>query len=174
MTAGTMAGGTAAARRQLVTFEAGGEHFAADIFAVERVLRYAPPRLLPNAAGWLRGVIEHAGATIPVIDLRERLGLAAAEPTGASRILVVVAGSERIGVTVDAVHAVKTVEASGIEAPPAIYRGLAKEYLEGVVRQGGEIHVVLATDKLLNSTERIEMARAMAQGSDGSAGAQDG
>lgn len=156
--------GTAATRRQLVMFEAGGEHFAADIFAVERVLRYTPPHLLPNAAGWLRGVIEHAGAAIPVIDLRERLGLASATPTESSRILVVTVGEDRIGVTVDKVHAVHTVEATGIEPPPAIYRGLAKDYLEGVVRQDGEIFVVLATDRLLTSTERIEMARAVAAG----------
>jgi chemotaxis signal transduction protein len=67
-------------------------------------------------------------------------------------------------VTVDVVHAVHTVESAAIEPPPAIYRGLAKEYLEGVVRQGGEIFVVLATDRLLTSTERIEMARAMGNG----------
>jgi chemotaxis signal transduction protein len=63
------------------------------------------------------------------------------------------------------------VEAGGIEPPPAIYRGLAKDYLEGVVRQGGEIFVVLATDRLLTSTERIEMAQAMAHGTPG---AKDG
>lgn len=156
-----MTAGTAAARRQLVTFEAAGELFAADIFAVERVLRYAPPRLLPNAAPWLKGVIDYAGQAIPVVDLRERLGLAEQAPTEGARILAVVAGDARIGVVVDLVHAVRTVEAAAIEPPPAIYRGLAKEYLEGVVRQGGEIFVVLATDRLLTSTERIEMERAM-------------
>lgn len=165
-----MTSGTAAARRQLVTFETAGELFAADIFAVERVLRYSPPRVLPNAAGWLKGVLEHAGTAIPVIDLRERLGLAGAPAGESSRILVVVAGDARIGVTVDTVHAVRTVEAAAIEAPPAIYRGLAKEYLEGVVRQDGEIFVVLATDRLLTSTERIEMGHAMAQATTEGAG----
>lgn len=159
-----MTAGTAVSRRQLVTFEAGGELFAADIFAVERVLRHTPPRVLPNAAPWLKGVIEHAGATIPVVDLRERLGLPGEAAGEGARILVVAVGDERIGVTVDVVHAVRTVETAAIEPPPAIYRGLAKEYLEGVVRQGGEIFVVLATDRLLTSTERIEMARAMGNG----------
>jgi purine-binding chemotaxis protein CheW len=163
-----MTGGTVTTRRQLVTFEAGGELFAADIFAVERVLRYTTPRVLPNAAGWLKGVIEHAGAAIPVVELRERLGLPGAAAGEGARILVVAVGEARIGVAVDAVHAVRTVEAAAIEPPPAIYRGLSKEYLEGVVRQGGEIFVVLATDKLLTSTERIEMARAMVpEGKDG-------
>ncbi|MCE9603186.1 MAG: chemotaxis protein CheW [Gemmatimonadetes bacterium] len=151
-----------ATRRQLVTFAAGGELFAADIFSVERVLRHTPPRLLPNAAPWLRGVIEHAGTAIPVIDLRERLGLGAAETPAGARILVVVVGDTRIGVTVDEVQAVRAIDPALIEPPPAIYRGLAREYLEGVARLDGELFVVLAITHLLDSTERIEMARALA------------
>jgi len=152
----------APARRQLVTFEAAGELLAADIFSVERVLRYEVPRLLPNAASWLRGVIAHGGAAIPVVDLRERLGLAAAPPGEQARILVMVVGEERIGLIVDAVRAVRTVEAAEIELPPAIYRGLAREYLEGIVRHGDELCIVLAAARILSTTERLEMARAMA------------
>jgi purine-binding chemotaxis protein CheW len=160
---GTTAGGTTT-RRQLVTFEAGGERFAADIFAVERVLRYEPPRILPSAAPWLRGVIAHGGRAIPVVDLRARLGLPAGDLPPGARILVVAAGDDRIGVLVDAVHAVRTVEADAIEPPPAVYRGLAREYLEGTVPDGEGLAVVLDTARLLTATERIEMERALAQG----------
>ncbi len=155
---------TIAARRQLVVFETAGEKFAADIFAVERVLRFTPPRLLPNAAPWLRGVIDHGGMAIPVVDLRERLGLPAKAATEQSRILVVAVGATKVGVTVDEVHAVRTVEASAIEPPPAIYRGLAREYLEGVVRDGGDLLVLLDTRHLLTSTESVEMQRAITMG----------
>lgn len=153
---------------QLVTFQAAEELFAVDIFAVERVLRHEPPRLLPNSAGWLRGVIDHGGRTIPVIDLRERLGLAAAEPTDKSRILVMVAGETLVGMTVDAVLAVLTVPESAIEDPPAIYRGLARDYLRGVARHDERIFVVLDASRLLATAERIEMERALKAGrSDG-------
>ncbi|MBX7118711.1 MAG: chemotaxis protein CheW [Gemmatimonadaceae bacterium] len=151
-----------AVRRQLVTFAAAGEQFAADIFAVERVLRYTPPRLLPSSARWLVGVIDHGGRAIPVVDLRERLGLPAPPPGDGARILVARAGESRVGVVVDAVHAVRTVEATAIEPPPPLYRGLAREYLDGVARQDDAIFIVLATDRLLTSTERIEMEHAMA------------
>ena len=33
---------------KLVMFRLGDDHFAADIFAVERVLRYAPPTGVPD------------------------------------------------------------------------------------------------------------------------------
>ena len=43
---------------QIVTFRLGDDHFAADIFAVERVLRYQPPTAVPNVPGWIEGVID--------------------------------------------------------------------------------------------------------------------
>lgn len=146
---------------QLVTFQAADELFAVDIFAVERVLRHEAPRLLPNAAPWLRGVIDHAGRTIPVVDLRERLGLPPAEVTDKARILVIAAGDALIGMTVDAVHEVLTLAEGALEEPPPIYRGLAREYLRGVARHGGRIFVVLDAARLLTATERIEMERAL-------------
>jgi purine-binding chemotaxis protein CheW len=156
--------GDAKAKRQIVVFAAGGERFAADIASVERVLRHVPPRMLPSEAPWLRGVIDHAGSAIPVVDLGERLGLTPREPSEDSRVLVVQVGDARVGVIVDTVEAVRTVEATAIEPPPEIYRGLARAYLEGVVRDGGEILVLLDTAHLLTSTERIAMERMMATG----------
>lgn len=152
----------APARRQFVTFVVAGEVFAVDIFSVERVLRYEAPRLLPNSAPWLRGVIAHGGAAVPVVDLRERLGLPVTAAGEGTRILIIVAGDMRIGLIVDAVRAVRTVESAELEPPPPIFRGLAKEYLEGIVRQGEELCVVLDAARVLTTTERLEMERAMA------------
>jgi purine-binding chemotaxis protein CheW len=146
---------------QLVTFQAADELFAVDIFAVERVLRHEAPRLLPNSAGWLRGVIDHGGRTIPVVDLRERLGLPGAAPTEKSRLLVIMSGDALVGMTVDAVHAVLKLPDDAIEDPPAIYRGLAREYLRGVARHKDRIFVVLDAGRLLTSTERLEMERTL-------------
>ena len=146
---------------QLVTFQAAQELFAVDIFAVERVLRHEAPRLLPNSAGWLRGVIDHGGRTIPIVDLRERLNLEAADATERSRILVIATGDTLVGMTVDAVHEVLNLPESAFEQPPAIYRGLAREYLRGVARHGKRIFVVLDAARLLTSTERLEMERAL-------------
>ncbi len=146
---------------QLVTFQVADELFAVDIFAVERVLRFELPRMLPNSASWLRGIIDQGGRTVPVVDLRERLSLAGAEAGERARILVMTIGETLVGMTVDAVHEVITVAETSMEAPPAIYRGLAREYLQGVARHGGKLFIVLDATRLLTSTERIEMERTM-------------
>ena len=163
---------TAATRRQLVTCEAAAELFAFDIHSVERVLRYTAPRAVPNAAPWLRGVISHGSRLVPVLDLRERLSLPVPPDNVRSRIVVVTVDDGPIGVIVDAVHEVTTVEASAIEEPPPVYRGLAKEFVAGIVRRGEQLFVLLDVGRLVSSTERLAMREAvseavMAGGTDG-------
>ncbi len=155
---------TTLARRQLVTCEADGELFALDIQSVERVLRYEAPRSVPNSAPWLHGVISHGAQLIPVLDLRERLSRAAAGAHAHARIVVVALDDGPVGVVVDAVHEVVTVDAQAIEAPPAVYRGLAKEFVQGIVRRGEQLFVLLDVGRLVTSTERLEMRKAVAAG----------
>jgi purine-binding chemotaxis protein CheW len=158
---GTGTADAAATRRQMVTCEVAGERFALDIFVVERVLRWEPPRMMPNVAPWLRGVIDHGGRTIPVVDLRERLGLSTGAADERARILLLVVPDGLVGMTVDAVQEVITLGADALEEPPAIYRGLTREYLQAVARHGERLYMVLDVARLLTSTERIEMQRAM-------------
>jgi purine-binding chemotaxis protein CheW len=155
---------TATERRQLVMCEAAKELFALDVFAVERVLRYAAPRHVPNSAPWLPGVITVGEKLVPVLDLRERLGLPASSVPESARIVVVTLDDGPLGLVVDAVHEVTSVDAGAVESAPAVYRGLAREYVMGIVRRGERLHVLLDVARLVTSTERIAMREAVAQG----------
>lgn len=159
---------TVATRRQLVTCEAAAELFALDIAQVERVLRFTPPRPVPNAAAWLRGVIAHGSQLVPVLDLRERLSLVASDDESSSRIVVVTLDDGPLGVIVDVVHEVMTIDAAAIEAPPAVYRGLSREFVEGLVRRDERIFVLLNVAQLVSSTERVAMRETV------NAGGRDG
>jgi purine-binding chemotaxis protein CheW len=152
-------------RTQLVTFRVGESLFAADIFAVERVLRYSPPRVIPNVPAWLEGVIDYRGRVVPVIDLRARFELPAAPSRESARILVCTAGDEWIGAIVDAVDEVVKVAADQLSPPPAIFKGLAKQYLRALVRrnqEGEPVIVLLDVAQLLTARERIVLEQAVA------------
>ena len=152
-------------RVQLVTFRVAEELFAADIFAVERVLRYTPPRPIPNVPAWLEGVIDYRGRVLPVIDLRARFELPAAPSRESARILVVVAGDEWIGAIVDAVDEVVTVATDQFAPPPPLFKGLAKQYLRALVRRrnaGEPVMVLLDVAQLLTARERIVLEQAVA------------
>ncbi len=154
----------AATRRQLVMCEAAKELFALDVFAVERVVRYTAPRHLPNSAPWLPGVLTVGERLVPMLDLRERLGLPAPPVAESARIVVVTLEDGPVGLMVDAVHEVTSVDPSAVEAAPPVYRGLARDYVLGIVRRGERLHVLLDVARLVTSTERIAMRDAVAQG----------
>lgn len=152
-------------RTQLVTFRVGDDLFAADIFSVERVLRFAAPRPIPNVPGWLEGVIDYGGRVVPVIDLRARFELGAAAARGAARILVCVVGDDWVGAIVDGVDEVRTVPNDELTPPPALFKGLARQYVRALVRGKSEdepVIVVLDVAQLLTARERIVLDQAVA------------
>lgn len=149
-----------AVAQQLVTFRLGDDLFAADIYSVERVLRYQPPTPIPNVPDWVDGVIEYRGRIIPVIDLRLRFGLDRVEPRPESRILVFSVGNDWIGAIVDAVLEVASPTADQLAPPPPLFRGLSAEFLRGVVRRNDRLIVFLEVTRLLTTDERLVLERA--------------
>ncbi len=145
---------------QLVAFRIAGQDFALDIFQVERILRYEPPSPLPKAPAFLEGVLAYEGAAVPVIDLRKRLGVAAALRDD-TRTMILEGGGSRIGVVVDAVTAVLQVPADAVTAPPPIVRGLAAEYVTGLVVRDTRTVIVLNAGKLLSTQEKITLVAAV-------------
>ncbi|MDE3054285.1 MAG: chemotaxis protein CheW [Gemmatimonadota bacterium] len=144
---------------KIVSFRLGNDFFAADIFTVERVLRYQAPVVVPNVPAWIEGVIEYQGRVVPVINLRRRFQMAGAPPTGDTRILVLKAGPEWIGAVVDAVLEVTAFDEAQLSPPPTLFRGLAAEYLRGIVRLGDRLLIYLAMDRLLSSDEQLTLER---------------
>ena len=149
-------------RTQRVVFRVGDDRFAADIFAVERVLRFTAPRPIPNVPAWLEGVIDYGGRVVPVIDLRMRFELPAAASRESARILVVVAGDEWIAAIVDGVDEVITVTAAQLEPPPPLFKGLAKQYLRALVRRSDHVIVALDVAQLLTAREQVILEQVVA------------
>jgi purine-binding chemotaxis protein CheW len=146
---------------QLVTFRLGGQDFAFNIFQVERILRYEAPAPLPKAPEFLEGVLQYQGAAIPVIDLRKRLGIAAPLRDDTRTVILEFDGG-KIGIVVDAVTEVMQVAAATVTPPPGIVKGLAAEYITGLVVQDARTLIVLNTHKLLSSKEKMALDAARA------------
>ena len=144
---------------QIVTFRLGDELFAADIFSVERVLRYTPPTPVPNVPGWIEGVIDYQGRVVPVINLRKRFELPAAPVPADARILVLTVEDEWVAATVDGVLDVTVLDAARLAPPPSLFRGLAASYVRGIVRRAERLVVLLDVGRLFSTDERIVMER---------------
>ena len=147
---------------QLVTFRVGGQDFAFNIFQVERILRYEAPSPLPKAPDFLEGVLRYHGAAVPLIDLRKRLG-APAPLKDDTRTVILEWDGAKIGTVVDTVTEVLQVAATDVTAPPGIVKGLAAEYITGLVVKEKRTIIVLNTNKLLMSKEKLQLDAALTE-----------
>lgn len=145
---------------KLVTFRLGNDHFAADVHAVERVLRYTVPTSVPDMPEYIEGVMDYLGRVVPVVNLRRRFELPSVAPQSETRTLILNVSGEWIGVVVDSVTEVAPFDPAAVAAPPKLFRGLAGEYLKGIVRRGDRLVIYLDVEHLLSSTERIALAEA--------------
>ena len=145
---------------QLVTFKVAGQDFAFNIFQVERILRYEAPAALPKAPDFLEGVLRYQGTAVPLVDLRKRLGVAAPLREETRSVILEWEGG-KLGVVVDAVTEVLQVAASEITSPPRIVKGLAAEYITGIVVKDGRTIIVLNTARLLSSQEKLALETAV-------------
>ena len=145
---------------QIVTFRIGDKFFAADVRAVERVLRYQPPTPLPEVPDWVAGVLEYQQRVVPVVDLRVRFELSEASVTPDTRIIVFNTMAGWTAGVVDAVLDVSAIERNRLEAPPSLLNGLSAEYMQGIAHRDGQLVLLLNANRVMSSTdERLLQTR---------------
>jgi purine-binding chemotaxis protein CheW len=148
---------------KIVTFRLGEDLFAAGVTEVERVLRYERPRQIPNVPGWVLGVIDYGKSLVPVIDLRRRFELEPREATSSTRTVILHVGESQMAIVVDAVLEVTPLDRASVAEPPPFFRGLAAEYLRGLLRRDGNLVILIDVERLLSATERLHLERATAE-----------
>ena len=94
----------AGTNRQMVCFRLGNEDFGLDMANVQVIDRIAETTKLSKAHNFVESSLEWLGKSIPIVDLRARLGLdQLPEKSSENRILVVETQSATMGLIVDAV-----------------------------------------------------------------------
>ncbi|WP_088228613.1 chemotaxis protein CheW [Desulfosporosinus sp. FKB] len=137
------------AEEQLVTFSLGSEEFGVDIMRVQEIIRIPPITRVPNAPVYVEGVINLRGNVIPVVSLSTRFGMARAEETDLSRIIVVQVQSKVFGIRVDAVTEVLHLDSDSIEPPPPIAVGVDSQFIRGVGKTGERLLILLELDQIM-------------------------
>ena len=152
---------------QLVMFIVCGEKYAIDIMKAKEIIKPVKVTPLPEVFDFIKGVINLRGMLLPVISLKERLGIVDEdlEELGAeARIILVGMDKMVIGVFVDSVEEIIRMPLKDIQPPPRISKGIGAEYLQGICRMDGEALVLLDLNKILSSSERIMMDGLSAKG----------
>ena len=139
----------AAANSELIAFRLGQQEFCVDIMSVRDIRGWTPTTPLPHSSAYVKGVINLRGAVLPVVDLAARLGFPSAEPSARHVIIITQVGSQTIGLLVDAVSDILTVNANAIQATPNVASELARVFTRGVIAMEGRMISLIALDSVL-------------------------
>jgi len=140
-----------------LTFNLAGEEYGIGILKVKEIIGIMPITVVPQTPKYIKGVVNLRGKVIPVIDLRLKFAITAAEFTERTCIIVVeitVAGRTILmGIVVDSVSEVLNIKGADIEATPSFGTKLNTEYILGMAKAGGSIKILLDIDKILSIEE---------------------
>ncbi|MBB4153209.1 purine-binding chemotaxis protein CheW [Sphingomonas jinjuensis] len=141
---------------QVVVFGLGEEEFGLPVTSVREILDHRPAYRVPDAPSWFLGLTDVRGLSVPMVDLRARMGMMQSEPTVATRILVVDLpgrGSEplSLGLVVDRVLDVSTFAADSVEASPGIGGRWQSSQIEAILRRGADFVALLNVARLFGA-----------------------
>jgi purine-binding chemotaxis protein CheW len=144
---------TKAGTRELIAFRIGTQEFCIDIMSIREIRGWTPATPLPKSPGFVRGVINLRGTVLPIVDLAVRLGFPPAEPTARHAIMVSQIGQQVVGLLVEGVSDIFTVEESDIQPTPDVASDMAKRFVRGVIAIDGRLISLIALNSVLPSIE---------------------
>lgn len=140
---------------QYITLGVGEEVFAIPVAHVQEILDLRPIAQLPHAPVSLLGLIDVRGQSVPVVDLRSMLGLPAVQTSQGTRILVLeltLSGRPlRLGLVVDRVFEVASLDEDRSEPAPEIGRPWRSDCIRGIGRRAGGFVIVLDIARLIGT-----------------------
>ncbi|MDR2500720.1 MAG: chemotaxis protein CheW [Treponema sp.] len=149
-------------QNQLVTFQLGEELYGINIMDVKEIVRVQAIRAIPNAPSYVEGIFNLRSEIIPIINLHKRFHLKkiliSEEDELLSGFIIIDIDGMKLGVIIDRVSRVVTIEKEDIQPPPQMLTGIGAEYIRGVVRQENGYLIILDIRDLFNPKELQKIA----------------
>jgi purine-binding chemotaxis protein CheW len=145
---------------QYLTFSIGGEVYGVEILRVQEIKGFCTVTPVPNAPSFVSGVMNLRGTIVPVIDLRQRLGLSRADANRFTVIVVVNVNDRVSGLVVDSVSDVLTIPAESIQPPPELGMRQEARFVRGMAKVGERLAILLDAERLLRFDDGVKSADA--------------
>ena len=143
---------------QLVSFVLEDVEYGVDILNVHEIQKVNQIAHLPNSPDFIKGILNLRGDVIPVIDLRTRFGLEAADVTEFSRIIVAYIDGKKIGLLVDNVRKVVRIPEANVSPPSDLITDLSEEFVQGIGRLEDSLIIILNMTNIVGGAEETKSA----------------
>ena len=142
---------------QWVTFKLDNETYGINVMRVQEVLRYTEIAPVPGAPSYVLGIINLRGNVVTVIDTRQRFGLHSGEISDNTRIVIIEADKQVVGIMVDSVAEVVYLRQSEIETAPNVGNEQSAKFIQGVCNKNNELLILVELDKMMSEEEWSEL-----------------
>ena len=146
-------GGAEATGNEFLAFTLGREEYGIDILKVQEIRGYEQVTRIANAPEFVKGVVNLRGIIVPIVDMRIKFQLG--EPTYDQFTVVIILniGGRVMGMVVDSVSDVITLQAEQIKPAPAMGTAFNTDYLIGLGTLDERMLILIDIDKLMSSSE---------------------
>ncbi|MGV8906016.1 MAG: chemotaxis protein CheW [Acetobacterium sp.] len=138
---------------RFLTFSLEEEVFGIEIKYVTEIVGIQSITKVPEVPTYIKGIINLRGKIIPVIDVRLKFGKEAIEYNDRTCIIVIDIQDVSVGLIVDNVEEVLTIDDEAISPPPANKTGFENRFIKGIGMVGGKVQLLLECERLLKNSE---------------------
>lgn len=139
--------------RQYLTFLLQEQEYGLELLTIKEIQGYTPVTPIPNVPHYVRGVMNLRGTVLPVVDLRMRFGLPLRDYDKFTVVLIAMISGKMVGLLVDAVSDVLTVESDQLRPAPDFGPEVDSRFIDSVFQTHDRLAVVLNLDRLLADHE---------------------
>ncbi len=150
------------ASRELLTFTLGSEEYGIDILKVQEIRGYEAVTTIANAPEFIKGVINLRGVIVPVVDLRIKFKLGNVTYNETTVVIILNVANRVVGMVVDGVSDVTTLNADEIKPAPEFGASLDVEYLQGLGTVDERMIILVDIEKLMSSRDMELVEQAVA------------
>jgi purine-binding chemotaxis protein CheW len=145
---------------EFLAFRLGREEYGVDIQKVQELRGYDTVTRIANAPGHIKGVINLRGIIVPIVDMRIRFRLEAPSYDQFTVVTILNIASRIVGMVVDSVSDVITLEAEQVRPAPEMGALLDTEYLIGLGTLDERMLILVDIDRLMSSSDMGLIERA--------------
>ena len=134
-----------------IVFKIFGEEFGIELGKVFEIIKPQKAIPCPGTPDYIKGIFNLRNTVIPLMDLRKRLGVNPSPQK--EKIIIVYLHDEKIGLLVDAIEEIMSIDEEQISPPPSLFKGLKSEYLLGVGTLNDRLIIILDLDVMMTIKE---------------------
>ncbi|MCA3132459.1 MAG: chemotaxis protein CheW [Betaproteobacteria bacterium] len=147
---------------EFLTFRLGQEEYGIEILKVQEIRGYEAVTAIARAPDFIKGVINLRGVIVPIIDLRIKFEVGQANYDQFTVVIVLNLGNRVVGIVVDSVSDVMTLQPEQIKPAPAFAASFDTGYLTGIGSVDQRMLILVDIERLMLSSDMALMDEVLA------------